>query len=297
MSTTTTDTLPPGAHAGIPAPRYHAIKAASASQLRVIHNQTPAHLKHREREPFVPTWETILGELIHHAILEPGRPFPQLAVVPETYIVPAEYKGGLGDPKPGDVEPWNWRRKYCQNWKREQEAAGRIVVTQDDLAEIERAVERVHDCPEARELIEGANTEVTLIWEAEDGFPCKARLDLVPRGPVLADIKTCADASPDGFARHAWDMGYHLQAAWYLIGWELCGANAKDRFQFIAYERGVGLVKVHECSADLLRIGREQALRAFEAFRSCSLSGEWPGYSPGLGLLDVPAWKRKEVGL
>lgn len=293
---TTIGTLPPGAHAGIPAPRYHAIKAASASQLRVIHAQTPAHLKHREREPFVPTWETILGELIHHAILEPGRPFPQLAIVPATYIVPADYKGGLRDPKPGDVEPWNWRRKYCQGWKREQEAAGRIVVTQDDLAEIEQAVERVYECPEARELIEGANTEVTLVWEAF-GFPCKARLDLVPRGNLLADIKTCADASPEGFRRHAWDMGYHIQAAWYLTGWEAVGSGLKNGFHFISYERRVGLVKVHRCTRDLLEAGYAQAVAAFERFRACSESGNWDGYAPGVSDLDLPAWARKEVML
>lgn len=294
----TIDTLPPGAHRGIPAPRYHGIKAASASQLRTLHSSTPAHLAYRARTPFVSTWETILGELIHHAILEPTRPFPQLAVVPETYPAPEEStvvkKGGA---RPGEPLEWNWRAKYCQQWRTLSEAAGLIVVSRDDLAEINQAVERVYACPEAREIIEAADTEVTLIWEDATGFSCKARLDLVPRGPLLADLKTCGDASESGFERHAWDMGYHIQAAWYLIGWDNCGDDFRNEFRFIAYERGVGLVKVHRVADRLLEVGREQALAAFERFKKATLSGEWPGYAPGVCEMDVPVYKRKEVGL
>ena len=290
--------IPQGAHQGISATRYHSIKAASASQLRTLHASTPAHLAYQSRQPFVPTWETILGELIHHAVLEPSRPFPQLAVVPETYPAPDDStvvkKGGA---KPGEPIEWNWRAKACQQWRRDAEAAGLIVVSRDDLDEISQAVERVHACPEAREIVENANTEVTLIWEHVSGFPCKARLDLVPRGPILADLKTCRDASPAGFERHAWDMGYHIQAAWYLIGWDNCGADVRTEFQFIAYERGVGLVKVHRVSKSLLEVGISQAIAAFDRFRESSISGEWAGYESGVGTLEVPKFARKEVGL
>lgn len=294
----TIETLPPGAHRGIPAPRYHSIKAASASQLRTLHNSTPAHVAHKAKTPFVSTWETILGELIHHAILEPTRPFPQLAVVPETYPAPEEStvvkKGGA---RPGEPLEWNWRAKYCRQWREQSEASGLIVVSRDDLDEINQAVERVWANPWARETIEGAHTEVTLIWEDATGFPCKARLDLVPRGPLLADLKTCSDASESGFERHAWDMGYHIQAAWYLIGWDNCGDDVRNQFRFIAYERGVGLVKVHSVSKTLLQVGMEQAMDAFAKFKAASLSGEWEGYDGGVSEMNVPGWARKEVGL
>jgi hypothetical protein len=289
--------LPPGCHPGIPAPRYHAIKAASASALRTIHASTPAHYAHQQSKGFAGTWETMIGELVHHAILEPSRPFPQLAIVPETYVVPADYKGGLRDPKPGDVEPWNRRRKFCKQWREQQEAAGLLVVEQTDLDEINRAVDAVAKCPEALEILRDSATEVTLIWEDADGFQCKARLDIVPFHSFLGDLKTCADASPEGFKKHAWDMGYHIQAAWYVLGWEIAGVGPKPGFRFIAYERGVGLVKVHRATSDFLRIGTEHAMAAFERFKACTESGRWDGYEPGLADLDVPRWARKEVGL
>ncbi len=293
----TLNQLPPGCHAGIPAPRYHEIEAASASALRTIHNRTPAHYAHQKADGFKGSWETMIGELVHHAILEPGRPFPQLAVVPDTYVVPADYKGGLRDPKPGDVEPWNWRRKYCKVWRTNMEAQGLLVVEQSDLDEIDRAVERITNCPEAMEILQDAGTEVTLIWEDATGFPCKARLDIVPAHPFLGDLKTCADASPEGFKKHAYDMGYHIQAGWYGLGWDMAGAGSKPGFRFIAYERGVGLVKVHRCTPEFLRIGLEDALAAFEKFKRCSLSGEWPGYEPGVAVLDLPRWVLKSKGV
>jgi hypothetical protein len=292
------NTLPTGVHRGIPAPRYHAIQAASASQLRTLHNGTPAHVAHKARTPFIPTWETILGELIHHAILEPSRPFPQLAVVPETYPIPEGStlikKGGK---QVGDPADWSWSANFCKAWKAEQEQAGRIVVKASDLDEINLAVECVWANPWAREIMEGAHSEVTLIWDDADAFPCKARLDLVPQGALLADLKTCGDASESGFERHAWDMGYHIQAAWYLIGWDVCGEGVRDEFRFIAYERGVGLVKVHRVSDTLLEIGKAQAMDAFHKFKASSLSGEWGGYDGGVAEMNVPKWARKEVGL
>jgi PDDEXK-like domain of unknown function (DUF3799) len=286
-----------GVHRDILPGRYHGIKwAASASQLRELHGKTPAHLYHRLQNPKPPTWEMILGTLVHHRILEPTTPFPAISVVPETYVVPADYKGTLRDPKPGDVEKWNWRRKHCQQWQQIQEAAGFIVVDRSDLDEIERASERVLANREARELLEGADTEVTLFWnhQHETGpFPCKARLDMVPLGGDMGDLKTCADASPNRWEIHAWDNGYHLQAAFYMDAWDLLGTRMFTGFKFIAYERSVGLVKVHRISDELLQIGREAYQSALDTYIRCVRANQWPGYSEDVAVWDVPRWMRK----
>ena len=290
-------TIEEGVHRDILPGRYHAIRwAASASQLRELHGKTPAHLFHKLQHPKAPTWEMVLGTLVHHRILEPAKPFPAISVVPETYIVPADYKGGLRDPKPGDVEPWNWRRKYCKQWQQIQEDAGFIVVERSDLDEIERASERVLANREARELLEGADTEVTLLWHHEHAtgpFPCKARLDLVPRGPDMGDLKTCTDASPEGFQRHAWDMGYHLQGGFYMDAWDLLGDRMFTGFKFIAYERTVGLVKVHRMTNALLQAGREAYLSALDTYIRCVRANQWPGYTEEAVEFDIPRWARK----
>lgn len=290
-------TIDEGVHRDWLPGRYHGIRwAASASQLRELHGKTPAHLLHRLQHPTPPTWEMVLGTLVHHRILEPSKPFPAISVVPETYIVPADYKGGLRDPKPGDVEPWNWRRKYCKQWRQIQEDAGFIVIDRSDLDEIERASERVLGNREARELLEGAETEVTLFWNhqhATGPFPCKARLDMVPLGADMGDLKTCADASPHRWEIHAWDNGYHLQAAFYMDAWDLLGARMFTGFKFIAYERTVGLVKVHKISDELLQIGREAYQSALDTYIRCVRANQWPGYTEEAAVWDVPKWLRR----
>lgn len=290
-------TIEEGVHRDILPGRYHAIRwAASASQLRELHGKTPAHLWHRLQNPKPPTWEMVLGTLVHHRILEPSQPFPAISVVPETYVVPADYKGTLRDPKPGDIEDWNWRRKYCRQWRETQEAAGFIVVDRSDLDEIERASERVLANREARELIEGADTEVTLFWHHDQDrapFPCKARLDLVPVGPDMGDIKTCADASLEGFQKHAWESGYHLQGAFYMDAWDRLGDRMFTGFKFIAYERTIGLVKVHRMTDALLQAGREAYQSALDTYIRCVRANQWPGYTEEAAEWDLPRWMRK----
>ena len=287
-----------GAHLDILPGRYHGIKwAASASQLRKLHGRTPAHLWHSLQNLPQPTWEMILGTLVHHRILEPAKPFPAISVVPETYPIPEDSttvkKGGA---KAGELVEWNPRTKYCREWVQTQEAAGFIVVDRSDLDEIERASERVLANREARELLEGADTEVTLLWHhqhATGPFPCKARLDMVPLGADMGDLKTCVDASPEGFQRHAFESGYHLQDAFYMDAWDVVGDRMFTGFKFIAYERGIGLVKVHKMTDELRQIGREAYQSALDTYIRCVRANQWPGYTEDVAVWDVPRWMRK----
>lgn len=293
----TLPTLPWGVHRDIAPGTYHAVKwAASASQLRVIHSSTPAHLFHALEHQEPPTPEMVFGELVHRRILEPSKPLPQVAVIPEMYALPEDStlvkKGGA---KAGDLVEWNTRAKYCREWVASMEAAGLIVMTKEKLAEIDRAAEAVMANSEARDLIAGAATEVTLYWQTSCGFPCKARLDLIPVGSVMADLKTCADASERGFQRHAWDMGYHLQAAFYLDAWDTCGDRLFREFKFIAYEKGVGLVRLHRCTDALIEAGRAAYSAALNTYMRCVRSGVWPGYPDEPAEFDVPAWARREA--
>jgi len=286
--------IPLGIHRDIPASVYHDEPGASASRLRTIHLGTPAHLKLEMENPIVPTWEMQLGSLIHQRILEPSQPLPALAIVPLVYALTEECPTVKAKKaKAGDVVDWNPRTKYAQNWVRQQEASGLIVVTDDDMFEIDRCVDRVMAHPEARELLEGADTEVTIRWETTCGTQCKARLDMVPRGSFLGDLKTTDDASQRGFERKCLSMGYHLQAAFYLDGWEAMGDRPFTGFRFIAYERETGLVSVNQMSAELIAEGRIAYEAALEKFIAATRTGIWPAY-PGLQTIDVPRWKRRD---
>ncbi|MCG3776926.1 MAG: Exodeoxyribonuclease 8 [Nitrospira sp.] len=285
--------IPLGIHRDIPAAIYHREPGASASRLRTIHLGTPAHLRLEMQNPILPTWEMQLGTLIHQRILEPYKALPALALVPLVYALTEECPTVKAKKaKAGDMVDWNPRTKYAQNWVRQQEANGLIVVTDDDMFEIDRCVDRVMAHPEARELLEGADTEVTIRWETTCGTQCKARLDMVPRGSFLGDLKTTDDASQRGFERKCLSMGYHLQAAFYLDGWSAMGDREFTGFRFIAYERETGLVSVNQMSAELIQEGRIAYESALEKFIAATRTGIWPAY-PGLQMIDTPKWMRR----
>src|SRR5262245_18332895 len=71
----------PGVFYDLPAETYHEAPGVSASMLRHM-RPTPAHLQAYLQEKPEPTPAIILGTLVHHIILEPNRPFPQLAIKP-----------------------------------------------------------------------------------------------------------------------------------------------------------------------------------------------------------------------
>lgn len=287
--------MTPGIH-DVPASEYHAFRAASASGLRVIHARTPAHLRKTWDDQDKPSLALVLGTLIHGLVLEPQTPLPRIAIVPDTYTVPADAKPAKGAPGPGEVVPWNNRAKYCRDWKALQEAAGKIILDAEDMATVRECAESVGQCAEASELLRtSAHRESTLVWETEARTPCKARLDAWGDG-IVVDIKTTTDASPDGFRRHAYDLGYHLQAAWYVDGLEAL-TGWKASFYFVAVEKDSRLVTVHHATHDFLQRGREAYGRALAQFEEAWASGVWAGYASGIHDLDVPEWVVRKGGV
>ena len=287
--------MTPGIH-DVDAATYHRFRAASASGLRVIHAKTPAHLRQTWDDQDQPRLALVLGTLIHHVVLEPQTPLPRIALVPETYTVPADSKPAKGAPGPGETVPWNNRAKWCRDWRALQEAAGKIVLDAEDMATVRECAQAVEADEKAFPLLRWASQrESTLVWETEARTPCKARLDAWGDG-IIVDIKTTTDASPSGFARHAYELGYHLQAAWYGDGLANVLGIEPPAFYFIAIEKDSRLVTVHHATHDFLQQGRKAYGRALAQFQEAWESGVWPGYAPGIHDLDVPEWVTRKGG-
>ena len=69
---------------------------------------------------------------------------------------------------------------------------------------------------------------------------CKCRPDSVNPagngGVILLDLKTCQDASAEGFPKSIARHGYHLQAAWYSDGYERASGQKVLGFVFACVE-------------------------------------------------------------
>lgn len=113
------------------------------------------------------------------------------------------------------------------------------------------------------------------------GFPFVARLDMESDNFVY-DLKTCQDASPEGFMKAAYNFGYHEQAAIYRI---LTGKP----FRWVALETAppYNLV-IFEQSEDAFTKAAGRVMKLVEQFKA------WDGtprsYTDQITTLDLPRW-------
>lgn len=268
-----------GVFYGLPAKTYHDAPGVSHSMLRAM-DPTPAHLRAYLDEEFEPTPLMILGTLTHDLILEPERPLPRLAI------------------KPSDMK---FSTKEGKAWRSEQQAAGRLIIGEEAHTSLLGMVRSVSRHARARELLSACDVEVSVFSAYADGDETtlrKGRMDIVPHGNVLADVKTCDDASPDAFAKKLFE-GYATQAAYYLDLWN--DANPQDQregFVFIAVERRPPYcVATYIVHPDAIAWGRTENRRKLGQYILCEITGEWPGYPTEFVPLNLPAWATRRMAV
>src|SRR5699024_3672134 len=114
-------------------------------------------------------------------------------------------------------------------------ADGCVPLTRKEAEAVHGMRDAVYDQPGARALL-GLNgqSEKTVLWDDED-VPCRARLDRLSDGLIL-DVKTAADASPDGFSRSAANYGYDVQQVAYTRAVQAATGEAPP-FVFLVVEK------------------------------------------------------------
>ena len=153
-------------------------------------------------------------------------------------------------------------------------------------------VASVHAHPVAGPMLKHSKRETTARWrDPATGVECKARADLWSRGlRMLGDLKSCADASPEEFAKACARYTYHLQAAFYLDGFVRAGADV-DTFAFIAVEKTPPhLCAVYMLDGPALFMGERRARRGLERLARCLETDVWPGLSNHIETLSLPRW-------
>lgn len=149
----------------------------------------------------------------------------------------------------------------------------------------------------ATAALSGAACEVTLVWQdPETHLLCKARPDAMRSDlKTIYDLKTC-NAIPD-FALDIFKKGYHQQAAWYLQGAQTLGLDIRH-FKFIAVEKkpiyGCRIYDLSPAGIDLGTFANHDLLRRY---KSCVLTGKWPGYPEEEELVQVPSFKMTELAI
>lgn len=262
---------------------------------------SPAHFQEALRTPTEDTGALFFGRMVHSRILTPDCPLPSVEVIPDTYPAPEgctavkKKQCAVGDPL-----PWHGAAKFCKEWVAEREAKNIRPVTKQELQNMDGVVNAVAKHPIAGMALKSGRPEVSLfhtMW-LRDGVSIlrKARLDWVPAGPALVDIKTALDARKDEFSKALYTRRYYVQAAYYLDMWNALNPNdQKKSFVFIVVEKFAPFaISVFTVSENALRAGRGEYRDNLNLLATCRQLNDWPAYSPDIQAIDLPPYAYKK---
>lgn len=268
-----------GIYPGISNADYHGGAGISKSGLDVL-ARSPLHFWAKyldpDRERNEPTAAMKLGTAIHTAVLEPGEFGRRYHVAPE---VDRRTKDGKAE----------WQLALDK-----AEAAGAELIPMDDAQICMRIAEQVRSHPTARQVFGHGEAELSCYWtDSETGVLCKCRPDWLAL-PLVVDLKSTDDASPEGFMRSAWNYRYWVQAAWYVDGIEQATGQRVDAFVFGAFEKSAPYAcKFYFADQPMLEMGRAEYRRLLRIYADCLAADRWPGYPTDVSALGVPAWATK----
>lgn len=253
---------------------YLAVQAMSASGLKRM-ARSPAHFHGLTldpgRPPEEPTDAMINGTLVHACIFEPHEVAKRYAIKP----------AGM-----------NFSTKEGKAWR---DAQTLQIVTSEAMEAAKAQAAALHSLPDVSALLLPGFGEASAFWLDEPtGELCKCRPDWVSPagdGVILVDGKTCTDASPDGFGRAIWNLGYHQQAAWYCDGFEAATGLHVHGFVFAAVESAWPYVAASYMLADdVIERARSENRRLLDLYAQCKRDDEWPAWGSRVQIINLPKW-------
>lgn len=259
--------------------QYHAdTSAISASGLRLF-MRSPAHYwaayLDPDRQQRQATPAMMLGTATHCAILEPEKFDDRYTVIPEG--VDRRSKDGK------------------QLWA-DLLASGKQPLSDQDWQRINRMSERFHAEHETAELFARPHVVESTHFAKINGVMCKCRPDFMTTdGMIVMDVKTTSDASQDGFGRSAWNLGYHIQAAFYRRVLH-AATGVTPSFVFGCVESDYPhLIAYYRMPQAALEYADGLIDDALERYAECLASGIWPGYESGARELVLPGYAQRII--
>lgn len=254
-----------GLHHGVESRKYHALDALNSSSLPAL-AQSGAHFKALKENPFEPTPAMRLGSAVHSMTLEDGLVTGSVLRSPAASRASKAHK---------DFEAAN---------------PGKIILLEDEFAAAVSMMVSIENHELANAFLSEGVSEVTALWETENGIKCKARADYWRESiGVIVDLKTSRDASKEAFERTVLDRRYHWQSAWYLDGFSKATNRELRTFVHIVVENtppyAVACYALDEAALDK---AREDIQKLLARYSDCIHSGDFKGYPKDLQMISLP---------
>ncbi len=189
----------------------------------------------------------------------------------------------------------NFKKKAAQEAKAAAEADGKTPVLACKYADLEAKATRIRGQLASAGIPLDGDSELAIEWTedtASGPIACRAMIDHVRANRShIVDLKTCRDASLEGFTKSIGSYGYDIQAATYPRALRALDSSLAGRteFLFAAVElEAPHAMGLYNPAGDMREIGERRWLRACELWGRCMKENAWPGY--GARFVGVPRW-------
>lgn len=280
----------PGIYQNIPMDAYHGqltvAPSISSSGLRAIENKSPLHYWAQSYlNPDRPEDDTdekkhlIFGRAVHTLLLSEDGFRDQYVVRPEKYENDA-----------GDWKPWSGNANVCKEWLADRKAEGKTVLLKQHVDDIQGMAERLSKSEVAVSLLRG-RIERSIVTKDRTGVWVKSRPDSIPADTIIADLKTCADASQVSVSRSIINYGYLQQMALAITSLEALGeqhvSEAVLLFVETTYPYAFNIKPLD--NGDIYTAMRQNR-RALNIFADCLSRNDWPTYFDSELTWSAPKW-------
>jgi len=258
---------------GLPESDYHASAAVGSSTIKAMSKSPAYYIEQRNRQTESPAFA--IGSFFHEAILEPEKQ-SQFIAAPEVDRRTKEGKAVYAE--------------FVENCE------GKTVMPKADYENTTAMIDAFKKTDAYNRMFIGdVKTEVSIFNEAK-----KCRFDLLKKragGYIAYDLKTTDEIPRDSAAwqRFFIKWGYHIQSAWYQDVAKECENIDILAFHFAVvskrfpYEHAVVTL-----DKDFIEYGREQGNKAYELYKDCLITGNWPGVyelsEAGSQVIEKPRW-------
>lgn len=159
------------------------------------------------------------------------------------------------------------------------------------VADIQGMAERLSKNQVAVDLLRGRIERSIVTKDAATGAWVKSRPDSIPADTVIADLKTCTDASQLAVGRSIINYGYLQQMALAITSLEEVGQKQVKEavllFVETTYPYAFNIKPLDNSDIyTAMRLNR----RALDTFAECVRSGDWPSYADSTLTWSAPQW-------
>ena len=165
---------------------------------------------------------------------------------------------------------------------------GKTILTAEEGQQVDAVANAAMKCMKEHGIVLSKTEVMFTAFIGETLVKCA--IDGISDDGYIYDLKTCEDASPQGFLQAVRKYRYNLQAYFYRHAVESAFKCRVLGFRFVAVEKEPPFcTAIYELGPELMTNAAFDFERALTLYKNCLATGEWPGYQKEITTIDLAA--------